>query len=209
MRMSFPRTLVPMIALFTAGPLLAQDDAATALSAEEEGFIERPRLISPNAGNIGAGLQVGAPTAFTVKGMVNQNIGIDAGLGGLAPWLVGPTFTVHGDVHWHPLALIQTEVLSLSPYVGAGAQVGFAPLEVIPNMLLDVSDPEDRHPLLGYDYFPYDNYGLSAALRLPVGLSLAFHPFPLELFGELIPSMLVFPAVGGGLGATAGLRLWI
>lgn len=44
---------------------------------------------------------------------------------------------------------------------------------------------------------------------MPLGLSLAFHPFPIQVYGELVPSLLVFPALAGGVGGTVGVRGYI
>lgn len=159
--------------------------------------------VSPGGRTLGVGFQVGAPTAITLKTMGGPGFGVQGGIGGGAPWLLGPTLSLHLDGVWHPVMLLDDPDFGLSPYFGIGGQVGLAPFELVPNPYFS-----KKHTVFGYPYYPYTNLGLSAAVRAPIGLSFVLHQVPLEFYGSLVPSLLFFPAIGGGLGGNLGMRFW-
>ncbi|MDR1931571.1 MAG: hypothetical protein LBQ57_01995 [Spirochaetales bacterium] len=45
-------------------------------------------------------------------------------------------------------------------------------------------------------------------VRLPFGMSYAFEDAPLDIFLELVPSIVFFPDITSDMGASAGLRYW-
>lgn len=190
-RTSFFTALVAACALI-AGPAGAQDLDDPSL-AQSSGM-------TPSSRVFGFGLQVGAPSAVTVKAMVTRNSGLIVGLGGGAPYLFGPTLSLHADYVVHPGQLAASDEYALSWYIGAGGLAAIAPFET-------AGGPP--HPVLGYRYYTPGVMGTSFAARIPVGLSLALHDLPVELYGGLVPNVLVFPSVGFGLGGSAGVRLYL
>jgi hypothetical protein len=172
------------------------------------GTSSRGGTISPEGRSIGIGGQIGSPTAITMKFMVAGNQGIAAGIGGGFGGL-----SLHVDYLWHPGVIVGTDALSLSWYVGLGGWLGFFP--IVPGFPgLGPFGPRNGvgyyNGHFGYVYLP-DNYlwyAPSLAVRVPIGLSLAFHSLPIEIYGGLTPSLLLFPGFGFGMGGELGLRVY-
>lgn len=147
--------------------------------------------ISPQGRQFGLGLQVGAPTALTIKYMVAPDQGLVAGLGVGIGW--DPSISLHVDYLWHPSILASLGWGTLSWYVGGGGW-------------LSLSD--DRGwggAWLGYGY-ARSPFALGA--RLPLGVDLAFSSVPIELYLEADPTLIIFPRLGLGIGATLGGRFY-
>ena len=164
--------------------------------------------VSPEGRTIGFGLQIGSPTALTMKFMVTGNQGVVAGIGGGLGGL-----SLHVDYLWHPSVIVGTDALTLSWYVGLGGWLGFLP--TIPGFaLLGPLGPKSGvgyyNGHFGFVYLP-DNYlwyAPSFAVRVPLGLSLAFNSLPIEIYGGLTPSLLIFPGFGFGMGGELGARVY-
>jgi hypothetical protein len=147
-------------------------------------------------GSFGVGLQVGSPTAVTVKfGGPHQSgvvLGVGAGFG------FGERFAaslwLHADYLFHLATLLDTDGLGLSLYAGPGLFASFF----------------GSNYGFGYRDEPYyrnfDNVGFG--VRLPIGLSLAFDVVPLELYMQFDPALSVFPGLGFGLGGSVGFRVY-
>lgn len=156
--------------------------------------------VSPPGTQIGIGGQIGYPTAFVLKVMLMERIGLEVGVGvGVGWWHIGGIISAHVDVVWHPHTLAQGSGYLLSWFVGAGLWLGFDALRFwLPTQTY-----------YGYTYLPFPVFGVSAGVRVPVGLSFMLKDLPLEFYGALVPSVLCFPAVGIGLGGQLGVRFWL
>jgi len=164
--------------------------------------------VSPEGKQMGVGLQIGSPTGLTGKYMLtgNQGVvaGVGAGLGGLS---------VHLDYLWHPQVLAVADPFRLSWYLGLGGWLGFFPY---PNGVpgLGYFGPNFAYGYynghLAFMYLPYNLlwFAPSFAVRVPLGLSLALRQLPIEIYGGLTPSVLVFPGIGFGLGGEIGGRIY-
>jgi hypothetical protein len=109
------------------------------------------------------------------------------------------------DVIFHPHVLARSDSFRLSWFVGGGLWFGFSPLHVF-------ATRGNQEFYFGFNYFQFLGlpwYGTSLGLRMPLGMSLALVNLPIEFYGELVPSLLVFPAIGGGVGASVGIRFWL
>lgn len=161
--------------------------------------------VTPMHKQIGLGLQIGIPTAATASFFPIDQVGIVGGIGFGLGWLANLALSVFADVHWHPHVLVKADFFRLSWYVGAGLWMGFAPFDFFPQWY----GPSYYFGFHYASYFRVPWFGTSLGLRLPFGLSIALNELPIEVYAEATPSFLVFPALGGGLGATVGLRFYL
>ncbi len=151
---------------------------------------------TPQGRTFGVGLQLGYPTALTVKYMLRPDQGLVAGIGGFSGLAyTAAALSLHADYLWHPLLLASTEVFGLTLYVGGGANV------------LVFADARQKTFIasLAYYYYPTN---LWVAARVPLGANLALSQLPFEIYLEVVPSILVFPALGFGVGAAIGGRFY-
>lgn len=187
-------------ALAVDGGLLSQ--AAALLAREQTGLaplvldVYGPSLSTQKAHKaLGVGLQVGTPTALTLKFPGTGNADIVLGIGlGLGYDNLGRAgrfgLSIHGDYLFTIATLVNNGTIDLSAYVGPGIWVVIG----------------DR----GYGYFGYysyafvDTFGLG--VRVPLGLAMSFAAAPVEVYLELDPAIFVFPGIGGFLGASLGFR---
>ena len=142
--------------------------------------------VAPAGRSIGFGFELGAPTSIGAKFMTGDHTGIVVGVGG-GIWY-DASLSLHVDHLWHPI-VSHFDSGSFSAYVGIGgwASIGY------------------EGSRLGY-YAPYStSQPVSLGLRVPLGVSLAFNELPIELFAEVVPSVVLFPGIGGfgqgGIGA--------
>lgn len=144
--------------------------------------------VSPGGKGVGVGVELGAPTNLNLKLMTGDNTGVVVGVGG-GIWY-DASLSLHVDFLWHPIAAPIGDDVTLSGYVGLGAwtSIGF----------------EGSH--FGF-YSPYYKrlQPFSVGARVPLGVSLAIHPVPIEVFAEVVPAVAAFPGIGvfgqGGIGA--------
>ncbi len=148
--------------------------------------------ISPQGRQFGVGLQVGAPTALTLKYMVAPDQGLVAGLGVGIGW--DPSISLHVDYLWHPSILASLGWGTLSWFVGGGGWLSFS------------NGGWGRGPF--YVGYGYATSPFAFGARVPLGLDLAFSSVPIELYLEADPTLLIFPRIGFGIGATLGGRFY-
>lgn len=141
----------------------------------------------------GVGLQVGAPTAITLKfasqGNTNIVLGLGAGIG-----YRGSLFGLHlhGDYLFTVATLVNNADINLSAYIGPGLFIA----------LFNANSYG-----FGFGYYYGGNYGLFGfGARMPLGLNLRFSAAPIEVYLELDPMLLVFPGVDFNIGASLGFR---
>jgi hypothetical protein len=154
------------------------------------------RAVSPQGRTFGIGLQLGSPTALTIKYMLTGDQGIVAGIGGSPGYYFDGHFalSIHADYLWHPHVLAAAPPFRLSWYLGGGLQA----------LVFGVYG---RRNYAGYSYFNgYDGFGLIG--RVPLGLDLAFTQIPFEIYVELVPAVVIFPYIGFGIGGAIGGRFY-
>lgn len=152
-----------------------------------------PKSLPPAVSGIGIGVQVGSPTALTIKfGGPQENgfvLGVGAGFGYARAF--NSSLSIHGDYLMHLATLANTGQVSLTFYAGIGV------------WLTLFGD--------GYGYFNSRYYYSSApyfgvGVRVPLGLSLAIAQAPIEIYLEADPALFVFPGIDFGIGASLGFR---
>ncbi len=147
---------------------------------------------TPEGKRIGLGLQLGFPSAITLEGVVSQHTSVVAGIGAFGYRFFTPAISFYVDYLLHPGILAHPgRDWVLSWYVGIGGW-----LSVYPN----------GNRFTGFDYGEASNLALAA--RVPIGLDLALGRIPIMLYAELVPTLLVFPTIDIGLGASIGIRLF-
>jgi hypothetical protein len=142
---------------------------------------------APQGKSFGLGLVLGAPSGITGKYMLTGDQGIQASIGfGFSPRYRNNTnlvlvsdVVVAVDYLWTPIHLVDVEPIDVNLYIGGGAIVGV-----------------------------WENgfFGASVGARLPLGVSVPFKAIPLELYLELVPTLVVFPPLALGVGAGLGGR---
>jgi hypothetical protein len=152
-----------------------------------------PKSLPPAVSGIGIGLQVGAPTALTIKfGGAQENgfvLGVGAGFDYTRSF--SSSLSIHGDYLMHLATLANTGQVALTFYAGIGVWVSL------------FGD--------GYSYAYFNRYsynaGFGLGVRVPLGLSLTVAAAPIEIYLEADPALFVFPGVGFGVGASLGFRV--
>lgn len=86
---------------------------------------------------------------------------------------------LHSDLLWHNYDLIPVPRGQMGVYLGAGG-------------LLRVRDQRENQ----------------AGIRLPLGISYMFDNAPVELFGEIAPTLDVTPDTRGEVTGGVGMRFW-
>ncbi len=152
-----------------------------------------PEVASQKAGKaIGIGLQVGTPTALTLKfpGTGNADIVLGIGVGTGFRDFGRFSLSLHGDYLFTLASLVNNGTIDLSAYIGPGLWLTFF----------------DR----GYGYFGNFYYAgidyVGLGVRVPIGLAMSFATAPIEIYLELDPAIFVFPGIDGFLGASLGFR---
>ena len=151
--------------------------------------------VTPDGKGFGIGVQGGSPNAVTMKIMTTDYTGFVIGIGvplGLY-FDPAPGLSLHVDHLWHT-SFVSGPSLSFNGYIGLGGEAIFT------------FDRYKGTPL-GFGYFEGDN-NLAFLARVPLGVSLAFNGFPLELYAEADPALVVFPYIGFGVGAAVGARIF-
>jgi hypothetical protein len=154
------------------------------------------RNLPPQLSGVGLGLQVGSPTAVTIKfGGVQETgfvLGIGAGFGyGRFAGDFVPSLSIHVDYLIHVATLVRQDQLALTAYIGPGLWLSMF----------------GRGYGFGYGYYYANNFSfLGVGVRLPIGLSLGFSSAPIEIYLELDPALFVFPGIDFGVGASLGFR---
>ena len=153
------------------------------------------RGVSPMGKQIGVGIQLGFPTALSLKYMLGPDTAVAAGIGAGSGFFFDPLLSLHADYLWHPNLLARGKGLRLSWFVGIGGWV-----------LLD----NGRSPVpivRGVRWFLGPSF-VYAAARVPIGLNLALNKLPLEFSLDVTPSLLVVPELAFGMGLTLGARFY-
>ena len=159
------------------------------------------RSLPPQLNGIGLGVQVGAPTAITIKFAGLQANGFVVGVGAGFAYGRGNRYgygygngfaslSIHADYLWHLATLVSNSDVALTFYAGVGLW-----LSLFGN---------------GYGYgliSPYyNNAYFGVGVRVPLGLSLGFGGAPIEVYLEADPAFFIFPGIDFGIGASLGFR---
>lgn len=156
----------------------------------------------PQLSGIGLGLQVGAPTAITIKFAGLQENGFVLGVGAGFAYGRGNRYyngynagfaslSIHADYLWHLATLVSTGDVALTFYAGVG-------------LWLSLFGNGYGYGLVS-PYYGYNSY-FGLGVRVPLGLSLGFSGAPIEVYLEADPAIFVFPGIDFGLGASLGFR---
>jgi hypothetical protein len=148
----------------------------------------------PTLSGFGVGLQIGDPTALTVKFGAGGNANIVLGVGAAGAYrgfgLLG--LSLHGDYLFTVANLVSNGTLTLSAYIGPGLWVTVG--------------PGGYYVVNGIVYGGAFGAPFSLAGRFPLGLNARFTAAPVEVYVELDPALVVFPGIGFGIGASLGFR---
>lgn len=150
----------------------------------------------PMLSGVGLGIQLGFPTAVTLKlGKAHDNnfaFGLGAGFG-YRSFL--PSLSVHGDYQLHLVTLIKNSDLSITGYIAPGLWLAFFGSG-------------------GYGFFDsrlyvpgYLNF-VGVGARLSFGASVLVSRAPVEIYLELTPAVFVFPAIDPAVGFSLGFRYY-
>jgi hypothetical protein len=184
----------------------ASDAPAEKSSGKSSGGSSAPKMpalssagasSTPQGRPFGFGLQLGYPTAVTLKYMLQPDQGIVAGIGGFSGFVYNaPALSLHVDYVWHPHQFTSTDVFALTWYFGGGGNV------------LIFNTPRYNPFIPWFEYY-YSPTNIWLAARMPFGANIAFAQWPFEVYFELVPQLVVFPGVGFGLGGAIGFRFYL
>ncbi len=150
-------------------------------------------LIQPGSG-FGIGLQVGTPTALTVKFPASGAdivLGLGVGYSGAFRNYGFAGLSLHGDYLFNVAQLVSTGDFGVNAYIGPGLWVTL------------FQGGYGYFSRAGY-YSRETNFGLG--VRFPLGLNAKFANAPVEIYLELDPAIFVFPGLDGFIGAALGFR---
>jgi hypothetical protein len=150
----------------------------------------------PMLSGVGLGIQLGFPTAVTLKlGKAHDNnfaFGLGAGFG-YRSFL--PSLSVHGDYQLHLVTLIKNSDLSVTGYIAPGLWLAF----------FGSGGYGFFNPVI---YAPgYLNF-VGVGARLSFGASVLVTRAPVEIYLELTPAVFVFPAIDPAVGFSLGFRYY-
>jgi hypothetical protein len=153
---------------------------------------DAPKSLPPAISGVGIGLQVGSPTALTIKFGGAQQDGFVLGFGALFRYPGAYNgLSVHGDYIKHLATLANTAQVAVTFYAGVGAWL---------TLLGD-----------GYSYGFFNasayNAFVGVGVRVPVGISLTVSQAPVDIYLEADPALFVFPGIDFGVGASLGFRV--
>lgn len=121
----------------------------------------------------GLGLELGEPTGLNGKVFFTDQIALDFGVGYIwHSWGYGEGFHTYADVLFHPFVFVSTDAFELPFYVGGG-------LRYWNFRYCDYRDPR----------FCADYGGSAIGIRVPGGVSLDFNDIPLDIFGQVVPTL--------------------
>jgi len=140
-------------------------------------------------GSFGLGIQLGWPTGLA--GMfrlgADQGVQFAVGFGGGAA-IVGSV-----DYVWEFFQLTSIEPGHLGLYVGGGIFAGLIPV---------------GYYYVGRPYYAGGSFPVLFGLEVPFGLRWRFHRLPVDIFGEIAPTISVFPGLGFGFKGSLGARFY-
>jgi len=187
--------------LLAAGGALAADgerpaaDDDGALAALELGTF-RVESASPRGLRLGVGLELGWPTAVTAKLMLRPEQAIRASLGAFSGLvLTEPALSASADWLYHPFTIAKAPGWTLHTHVGVGGTV----------VVLPIAGKRTTLPAALYHRAPT---WIWTGLRAPLGVDLTFSDLPVDIVLDVVPTILTFPGLGVGFGASLGARWW-
>jgi hypothetical protein len=203
--MSVVRLLVLVMAVAPVAPAAAAaaDGANVRPGSDDDGALAALELgtfrvdsASPQGRRLGVGLELGWPTAVTGKLMLRPEQAVRASLGafsGLA--LTEPSLSASVDWLYHPFTIAKAPGWTLHTHVGVGGAL----------VVLPIVGKRPTLPAALYHRAPTQVW---TGLRAPVGVDLTFADLPVDIVLDVVPTILTFPGVGLGVGASLGARWW-
>lgn len=142
--------------------------------------------------DLGLGIAAGDPSGISVKRFLSPSTAIDGHLGFGGNWTWNRRLRLHGDHLWH-VDLTRTDDIALDFYYGVGAKVG----------LYERTRRRDDGP-------PGRQWnGVTAGVRVPIGLALVVADAPLDIFFELAPGLRAYNGgFGGFMDGLLGVRYY-
>ena len=196
---------IAVLSLLLAAPTLRAQDAVPPTATEDDrGALAdvqmgtfRVQSASPLGRRLGLGLSLGWPSAVSAKLMLRPDQGVQVGVGALqGAGFAEPSLSLHADWLVHPAVFAQGPAFFVSWYAGAGGQTA----------ILATAGSRPTLPAWTWYRAPTQLWLLA---RAPVGVDLAFKSLGMDLFAEVAPSLLLFPAVTLGAGICVGARVWL
>jgi hypothetical protein len=181
----------------------ADDDGGVRPEHDDDGLLTGLQLgtfrvdsASPQGRRLGVGLELGWPTAVTGKLMLRPEQAIRASVGafsGLA--LSEPSASASIDWLYHPFTIATAPGWTLHTHAGVGGAL----------VLLPIVGKRPTLPVAFYHRAPTQVW---TGLRAPLGVDLAFKDVPVDIVLDVVPTVLTFPGLGVGVGASLGARWW-
>jgi hypothetical protein len=145
-------------------------------------------------GGFGLGIQIGDPSAITVKDSISDNHAIDGGIAfNLSQWTL-----LYSDYLFQMPGVFGNQnafVARTTPYVGFGAMV------VISN--------EDTYDTQNLRYFnSSSSTKIAVAARVPIGAEWRAERAPIGVYLEIDPGLVIVPATFGFVQGALGARFY-
>ena len=138
----------------------------------------------------GIGGMLGAPTGLSMKYYLSPLHALDFGVG-FGYWGRANLY-LHVDYKFH-IMLTQNADFDLPLYIGVGGKMGFW-----------FDDEYERSYWGGDERSGYWGFGI----RVPIGVAFNLNSVPLDIFGEIVPGIGLFPGVGAFLDGAIGVRYY-
>ena len=173
-----------------------RDDDDAGLLADFELGTFRVDSASPGGKRLGVGLELGWPTAATAKLMLRPDQAVRASVGAFSGLVLSePSFSVSVDWLYHPFTIARAPGWTLHTHVGVGGAL----------VVLPAPGQRTTIPSALYHRSPTQ---LWTGLRAPLGVDLAFKDVPVDVVFDVVPTVLTFPGLGVGFGASLVARWW-
>jgi hypothetical protein len=177
------RSVTFAVSLFMTAGLLSQLQARTI----HEGIVRSDK------GQLGVGGELGLPTGLSAKYRLNDQAGVDAGLG----YDFNGFFVLRADYLFHFPGVLGNDnefVADVTPYVGGGLA-----------LLFQTSSTLD----LNRAYFRSTQGSTGFVLRIPIGAEWTPHATPFGVYAEIAPGLGLAPATFGLFEFDVGARFYI
>jgi len=191
------------VAILAIAGRAAADDGVARTGGDDDGVLNALELgtfrvdsASPLGRRVGVGLELGWPTAVTGTLMLRPEQAMRASLGafsGLA--LTEPSVTASVDWLYHPFTIARAPGWALHTHVGVGGAL----------VILPIAGKRPTLPVALYHRSPTQVW---TGLRVPLGVDLIFNDVPVDIVLDVVPTLLTFPGLGVGIGASLGARWW-
>jgi Protein of unknown function (DUF3996) len=140
-------------------------------------------------GPFGLGIVLGGPTGISARYLLSNKNSLT---GALAWRSYGDGLQIQGDYLWTNSNFIKTSANSIEGYIGVGLR------------LQTWSGRYCERFGRCYDHYSGTGFGM----RVPLGLSYSFKPYPFDIFVEVVPTLVLIPGTWFGIDAALGGRFY-